>query len=103
MSKLFDIAYVVAKEEIAFTQYPSLMELEKRHGFAVGQTYATEPKYKEFTVLIGETLRQGVTDELKSSPYFAITDSSVTEKELMYVLLELIEGLMIPHYSACLK
>ena len=62
------------------------MELEERHGVAVGQTYATEPKCKEFTVLIGETFRQGVTDELKSSPYYAImmdgsTVSSVRDGE----------------------
>ena len=74
MSKLFDIAYVVAKEEMAFTKYPSLMALEKRHGVEVGNTYmyATEHKCKEFTMLIGETLREGVTDELKSSTYFSI-------------------------------
>lgn len=55
VSKLFDIAYVVAREELPFTKYPPLMELERRHGVPVGKTYATEHKCKEFTMLIGET------------------------------------------------
>ena len=41
--------------------------------------------------LLKKTLKENVTDQLKSSPYFSIlmdgsTDSSVKDKELMYVL-----------------
>ena len=91
MSKLFDVAYFIAKQEMAFAKFPALLGLERRHGVSVGNTYATEPKCKEFTVIIGETLPEYVIEQLKSSPYFAIlmdgsTDSSIKEKELMYVL-----------------
>ena len=45
LSKLFDIAYVVAKEEMPFSKYPSLIELEKRHGVNFGNTFMTELCY----------------------------------------------------------
>ena len=96
-SKLFDVAYVVAREDLPFTKYPLLIELERRHGVRVGQTYATEHKCKEFTMLIGETFREAALNELKMSRYFAIlmdssTDSSVKEKELVYVLFVCADG-----------
>ena len=36
LSKLFDVAYFVAKQEIAFAKFPAFLELERRHGVAVG-------------------------------------------------------------------
>ena len=76
---------------MAFSKYPMLLELERRHGVLVGNTYATDTKCREFTVLIGETLRQAVAEGIKSSTYFSVlmdgsTDCSVVEKELVYVL-----------------
>ena len=31
VSKLFDIAYMLAKEERLFSKYPSIIEVEKHH------------------------------------------------------------------------
>ena len=91
LSKLFEVAYFVAKQEIAFAKFPAILELERRHGVTVGNTYATEPKCREFAMIIGESFKENVIDKMKSSPYFALlmdgsTDSSVKEKELVYVL-----------------
>ena len=44
VSKLFDLAYVIAKDGLPFTKYPALVEVEKRHGVAIGNTYTTEHK-----------------------------------------------------------
>lgn len=52
MKKLVGIAYVLAKEEIAFNKFPSFVQLEKRHGVDVGNTYHTDIKCKEFTECI---------------------------------------------------
>ena len=41
---LFDAAYMLAKEEMPFTKYPAIVELEKRHGVSLGSTYGTEHK-----------------------------------------------------------
>ena len=91
VSKLVDVAYVVAKEELPFSKFPALVEVEKRHGVDLGNTYTTEHKCKEFVCLIGETMRNEVLDSLKQAKYFSVlldgsTDCSVTEKELIYVM-----------------
>ena len=91
LSKLFDLAYVIAKEEMPFTKYPTLVEVEKRHGVPLGSTYGTEHKCSEFACLIGETLKEEFLNSLKQAQYFSVltdgsTTTSVTEKELMYIL-----------------
>lgn len=89
--KLLEIAYMIAKEEIPFTKYPTIMELEKRQGVSLGSAYTTEHKCREFTVLIGECMRDKVLDYVRQSHYLAVlidgsTDSTVIEKELVYVM-----------------
>ena len=91
VSKLFDISYMLAKEELPLSKYPALIEVEKRRGVDVGNTYNTEHKCKEFTSLIGETMRSEVLGSLMQAKYISIlmdgsTDCSVTEKELIYVM-----------------
>ena len=41
LSKLFDIAYVAAKEEMSLAKYPSLVELETPHSIDFSNTYVT--------------------------------------------------------------
>ena len=89
--KLFEVAYMLAKEEIPFTKYPAVLELEKRHGVSLGTAYATEHKCRDFTILIGESMRDDVLVSVRKSRYLAVlmdgsTDSSVVEKELVYVM-----------------
>ena len=91
VSKLFDIAYMLAKEELPFSKYPAILEVEKHHGVDVSNTCNTEHKWKEFTCLIGETMRSEVLDALKQANYISIlmdgsTDCSVVEKELVFVM-----------------
>ena len=90
LKKLFEVAYFVAAEELPFAKYPGLVDLEKRHGVSLGSTYCTPHKCSEFVEIVGETMRDSVLQEMKSSKFMTIlidgsTDSSVKEKELMYV------------------
>ena len=90
VSKLVDLVYVVANQEMPFSKYPALIELEKRHGVQLGDTYTTEHKCSELTCLIGLTMRDSVLTSLKQARYFSLlidgsTDSSITEKEQTYV------------------
>ena len=36
VGKLFDAAYMLDKEEMPFTKYPAIVELEERHGVSLG-------------------------------------------------------------------
>ena len=64
---LFNLAYVIAKEELPFTKYPALVEVENRHGVAIGNTYTTEHKCREFICIIGETMRDDILASLKQA------------------------------------
>lgn len=91
VEKLVDIAYVLAQEEIAFNKFPKLVELEKRHGVEIGETYATVPKCEEFTSCIATTLKNELINDLANADYLTIccdgsTDVSVTEKEIVFVM-----------------
>lgn len=48
--KLFEVAYMSAKEEIPFTKYPTMLELKKKHSVSLGIAYVTEHKYRDFTL-----------------------------------------------------
>ena len=41
MGQIFDVCFMMAKESIVFAKYPSLLELEKRHGVDLGHAYTT--------------------------------------------------------------
>ncbi|XP_014669333.1 PREDICTED: zinc finger protein 862-like [Priapulus caudatus] len=90
VSKLFDIAYTIAKEELPFTKYPVVIGLEKKHGVPLGNTYTHEAKCSEFIGVIGDTMKSEMLTALKEAKFYSImcdgsTDASVTEKELVYV------------------
>ena len=83
---------MLAKEELSFTKYCTVLELEKKHGVVFGNSYTTEHKCREFTLLIGECMKHDIISSLQKFRYFAVlmdgsTDSSVVvEKELVYVM-----------------
>ena len=56
MIKKFDICFVMAKEGLAFRKYPSLHELEVRHGVDIGLSYKTKNSAAEFTHYIATVI-----------------------------------------------
>ena len=48
LRKKFDIAYFVATEKMAFTKYPRICELEKRHDVELGVSYLNMEAGKTF-------------------------------------------------------
>lgn len=72
------VAYMLAKEEIPFTKYPAVQDLEKRHGVSLGTAYATERKCRDFTILIGKSMRDnGLASECKSGYLAVLMDAAV--------------------------
>ena len=95
--KLFEVAYMLAKEKIPITKYPAMLELEKRQGVSLNTASATEHKCRDFTIVIGEPMMDSVLDTLRKSRYLAVlmdssTDSSIVEEELIYVMLISADG-----------
>ena len=65
INRKFDLAYVMAKENIAFTKMKPLCQLEERHGVDLGETYKTDMACSAFVDYIARDLRDGggSTDE----------------------------------------
>ncbi len=68
----FDIAYFVATENLPYTKYPKICELEARHGVRVGMSYVNENAGKEFIHYITESRRQELTQTLDNAKFFSL-------------------------------
>ena len=52
-----DIAFFIASEQLPFTKYPQICELEQWHGIDLGAAYLNNKSCKEFTYYIVEANR----------------------------------------------
>ena len=57
---------MISREEMPFTKFSAIVELDKRHGVCLGQTYHTEHKCQKFASIIGETMSADLVETLKS-------------------------------------
>ena len=64
----FDLVYF---ENLPYTKYPKLCELESRHGVSVGTSYVNENAGKEFIHYIAESKRQELRKTLAIAKFFA--------------------------------
>ncbi len=90
VGRLMEIAYMVAIEELPFSKFQAIANLEIRHGVKLGTAYLNDKGCKTFTNCISETILEDLVGELNECPYLTIlvdgsTDVSVQEKELIYV------------------
>ena len=62
LRKKFDIVFLLAQEKLS---YPSICELEERHGVQVGSAYRTEKAAKSFSHYIAQCQRQQLVETVK--------------------------------------
>ena len=87
----FDIAYWLAVEKVSFRKFPSVCELETRHGVNIGTTYTTEIAAKSFTAHIAQAQRNELATNLQKSKFFSLlldgsTDAANIENEVQLVV-----------------
>ena len=58
----FDIAHFIATEKLAFSKYPSICDLETRHGVVVSATYTNENAGKTFCHFIAESQSESLSN-----------------------------------------
>ena len=85
----FDIAYWLAVEKISFKKFPSICDLETRHGVSIGTTYTTETAAKSFTGYIAQAQRNKL--DLEKAKFFSLlldgsTDAGNVDNELLLVV-----------------
>ena len=90
MRNKFDLAYLLAKEGIAFEKFPALCELEARHKVDLGHAYRTAPSARSFTHYIAKAQRQQFIEDLSEKKFYSFlmdgnTDAGRVEEELVII------------------
>ena len=91
MKRKFDVAYLIAKEKLAFTKMAPICELVERHGVDFGAGYKNDQACAMFTEFIGRDLQVALQTELSKNRFFSIqadatTDAGNVEVELYLAL-----------------
>ena len=74
----FNIAYIIAKNNLAFQKMGPLCELEERHGIYLGQGYKNNQACAEFIDFIALELQQNLAKSLSKARFFSLqADSSM--------------------------
>lgn len=85
----FNTAYFVAKEELPFTKYKSQLDLQRKNGLKLNETYNNDTACAQFVGVIADTLKGKTYTKIKDAPYLSImidgdTDVSTKECEIIY-------------------
>ena len=91
IKKKFDIAYVMAKENFAFTKMTSLCELEERNGTNLGSGYKNDHSCATFIEFIARELAESLISSIGKCHFFSLqadgtTDSGNIENKLFMIL-----------------
>lgn len=90
MKVKFITALTIAKEELPFTKFKPLLEMQKRNGVQIQDDYCNDMKCAEMISCINEEMKENLANELRDSMYYSLiidagTDSGVKENEAMNV------------------
>ena len=88
----FNCVYYLLKRERPFVDYPELLKFhEKNRGPEIGSSHKTDRATADVSRGIGDIYQEGLIKNLTKARYYSIlndgsSDTSVSEKELVYVL-----------------
>ena len=89
----FNCVYYLLKLERSFVDYPELLKLQQKNkGPEIVTSYKTDRAAADFSQSIADTYHHELIENLSKARYYSIlndgsSDTSVSEKELVYVLL----------------
>ena len=72
LRKKFDISYFVATEKLPFVKYPSICELEQRHGVDIGTTYENWKAGASFIHYIAEARWLDLVHTVGQAKFFSL-------------------------------
>ena len=90
MGRLFNTAYYVAKEGLAFRKFMGLRDLQEKNGLDMGTNYCNEIKCKEFVSSVGTIEQKRCAMEIRDARFLCVladgtTDPSVREQLTVFV------------------
>ena len=90
VSVKINIAYFIAKEELPFTKFPGLLQLQQKNGIKMSNTYANDTKCAEMVSTVATLVKEENAFKLQNEArYISVmidgaTDTSSTENEIVY-------------------
>jgi hypothetical protein len=83
-------AYYIAKEELPFTKFNSLLALQRRNGLELSKTYSSDVMCAEMVSTISDVMSDELKFELQKTNFLCVmidgaTDTSVRENEAVVV------------------
>ena len=88
LSKLFNSAYFISKENLAFAKFPELCKLQMKNGVDLGETYLNDHRCKEFIQSISSVMKSDFHLQITSRrPFFfsCMADQAVEEEEIIFI------------------
>jgi len=91
IKKKMDIAYMIAKENLAFTKMEAICQLEERHGTALGSGYKNDLSCAMFIECIAREQKEKLVPTISNHCFFSLQangtmDAGNTENELFMIL-----------------
>ena len=90
LHKLFNTAFYIASENLAFRKFKGLCNLQEKNGLDFGSQYKNDKACREFVENIAAIEKERSQEEIKNARFLCVladgsTDKSITEQESVYV------------------
>ena len=72
MMKKFDIAYFMAKENLALNKFDAIRKLEEKHNVYLGQVYNNRLAYTEFVKYIADDFKNKLSEQLSKAKFYSV-------------------------------
>lgn len=105
LTKLFNSAYFISKENLAFAKFPELCKLQMKNSLDLGETYLNDHRCKEFIQSISTVMKNDLHNQITiRQPFFfscmsdQAVDFGVIEEEIVFIRT-LENGLAVNKYA----
>ena len=85
LTKLFNSAYFISKENLAFAKFPELCKVQMKNGLDLGETYLNDHRCKEFIQSISTVMKNDLHNQIQAGNLFS--SLACLTKQLTLVLL----------------
>ena len=90
LNRLFNTAFYTANENLAFSKFKGLCDLQEMNGLDLGSQYRNDKACKQFVESIAEVEKERAKKEIESARFLCVladgsTDKSIVEQEAVYV------------------
>ena len=91
MKRIFDISYLMVKEELPLKKYEKIIELERRHGVSHDSTYCNRTAATNFISYQSDHLKSQLSKDIANAKFFSVifdgtTDCAVVEQEAVFAI-----------------